>query len=405
MNRGNRSLYLAIAILLASVVIGFYTDLRSSEIQRRQAAIDVRLFRVQTLTEAINGALAHALLEKSTRRLSSYTALDEELSNTITQVRELSNDLHLAPEAERLHEETQRLRHIQQRAATLMSAEQWEPARDILSGEAYQHARTVYETSSERAIIALTNELSQRNDIHVQQRIGALWLILVAVGLLLWVGRRHSGRLQNEAREQRRLRDAIVRANQELEQKVQARTAELEQANARLERLSVIDGLSGLANRRKLDEALLTEWDRAQRHRQWLALVMVDIDNFKAYNDNYGHLAGDVCIQVLANVLATSIRRAGELAARYGGEEFVLLLPGCDLHTAEREANRVRQAFMEKAIPHACSATAPVVTISLGVAAIVPTHTASAESLLKAADEALYVAKQSGRNRVHCATL
>jgi GGDEF domain-containing protein len=372
MNRGNRSLYLAIAILLASVVIGFYTDLRSSEIQRRQAAIDVRLFRIQTLTEAINGALAHALLEKSTRRLSSYTALDEELSNTINQVRELSNDLRLAPEAERLHEETQRLRHIQQRAATLMSAEQWEPARDILSGESYQHARTVYETSSERAIIALTNELSQRNDIHVQQRIGALWLILVAVGLLLWVGRRHSGRLQNEAREQRRLRDAIVRANQELEQKVQARTAELEQANARLERLSVIDGLSGLANRRKLDEALLTEWGRAQRHRQWLA---------------------------------TSIRRAGELAARYGGEEFVLLLPGCDLHTAEREANRVRQAFMEKAIPHACSATAPVVTISLGVAAIVPTHTASAESLLKAADEALYVAKQSGRNRVHCATL
>lgn len=403
MMRGNGSLYLAIAILLFSVGIGIHTDLRSSAIERQRTAIDDRLSRVQTLTEAINGMLASAMLEENILRSAGYDTLTEELRTTLRDVRELSGNLRLAPEAERLQEQTVRLLAMQERAVDLMNGNQWLAARAVLSDDTYLRMRKIYEISSELAIIALNSELMESDRLHEQQRLGALWLILLAVVLLLWVGRRHSLRLSDEAGQQARLREALAQAYQELEIKVQERTAELEDANMRLARLSEVDGLSGLANRRKLDDVLEREWQRAARHGEWLAIIMLDIDNFKAYNDNYGHQAGDACIQALSAVLAGSVRRAGDLAARYGGEEFVLVLPGVDLEGARKAAESLRLAFMNLALPHAYSPTAPVVTVSLGVAAAVPMADGSVDSLLRAADEALYAAKRTGRNRVQVA--
>lgn len=403
MSRSNSSLYLAIVLLVVSVAIGIYTDLRSSEITRQQAAIDSRLLRVQTLTEAINSTLATTLLEQNILRLASYETHNEELNLTLAQVRQLSERLRMAPEAERLQQQGEGLRSVQAKAVALMDQEQWYAAREILYDEAHLRTQKIYEISSDLAIIALTNELAENARMHEQQRLGALWLIVAAVVLLLWAGNRHSRRLQHEAREQARLRQAIVRANQELEHEVQRRTAELEDANSRLRHLSSTDALSGLANRRTLDDTLHAEWQRAEREGYWLALVMIDIDHFKAYNDNYGHQAGDACIRALGQVLRSNVRRAGDLAARYGGEEFVFLLPGVDLDGAVTVAQRLREAFMALAIPHAHSATANVVTISLGVAAVVPTAGLSSETLLRHADDALYEAKRSGRNSVQAA--
>ncbi|NLY26939.1 MAG: diguanylate cyclase [Alcaligenaceae bacterium] len=403
MGRTTGSLSLAIVLLIVSVGVGIYTGLRSSEINRQRVAIDSRLSRVQMLNEAINGTLSTALLERNILRAAQYDALNEELSATLADVRALSRRLRLAPEAVRLQQETEKLKAIQNRAYAFMLSDNWPAASDTLSEENYLRDRKIYEISSDLAIVALTSELAQMERVHERQRLGALWLILVAVVLLLWVGKRHSERLHHEAAQQARLREAVARANQELEHKVQQRTAELKEANLRLERLSSLDGLSGLSNRRIFDETLLAEWQRAQRHGHWLALIMLDIDHFKAYNDNYGHQAGDACIQALAGVLSRSLRRAGELVARYGGEEFVFILPGSDPDAASREAERIRQAVEALALPHAHSTTAPVVTVSLGVAATIPGADQSTDALLKAADDALYRAKRAGRNQVVCA--
>ena len=166
-----------------------------------------------------------------------------------------------------------------------------------------------------------------------------------------------------------------------------------------LEQLSMIDSLTGLANRRQFDQVLRREWGRCQRERQALALVFLDVDKFKPYNDYYGHQAGDDCLRELARVFARGARRASDLAVRYGGEEFVVLLP----ETSELAARQIAEALVgevrERGLPHAASEIADVVTVSAGVAAMVP-EAGSPDQLVALADEALYRAKQGGRNRV-----
>ncbi len=177
----------------------------------------------------------------------------------------------------------------------------------------------------------------------------------------------------------------------------------LKQLSDELRRSAQLDGLTGLHNRRSFDEHLSREWQRSLRTGAPLALVLLDVDHFKRYNDHYGHPAGDACLRAVAAALGSLARRPGDLAARVGGEEFALLLPDTTPEGARELAEAVRQAIGQLALPHAASLTADHVTASLGVAGCVPRPCAREEAeqaLMKRADEALYDAKAAGRDRV-----
>lgn len=176
---------------------------------------------------------------------------------------------------------------------------------------------------------------------------------------------------------------------------------ELERKNKELERLSSLDGLTGIANRRRFDEYLEQEWMRAARDNKHLSLILTDIDHFKAYNDNYGHQGGDEILRKVAHALERAINRPGDMVARYGGEEFVVVLPDTDLEGAEQVAEALRRAVEELDIPHAHSTAADHVTISLGASCIVPREGGLPKTLIETADEGLYEAKHNGRNRVY----
>ena len=173
-------------------------------------------------------------------------------------------------------------------------------------------------------------------------------------------------------------------------------------AEAALLAMAAQDGLTGLANRRRLDRELDAEWRRAMRTAAPFSVLMIDADHFKSYNDTYGHLAGDGLIQAIARSTGASIRRPGDLAARYGGEEFVVLLPATDLDGACRVAEAIRASVIALAVPHE-TALGTVATVSIGVATAHPTMDRSAADLMAAADAALYRAKAAGRNRVSVA--
>lgn len=166
--------------------------------------------------------------------------------------------------------------------------------------------------------------------------------------------------------------------------------------------LAIRDELTGLANRRNLNEVLAKEWARSIRSDQPLALAMIDIDHFKSYNDQYGHLAGDECLQRVARTIELNAQRSGDLAARYGGEEFLLILPDADVTVAQHLAEDVRKSIESLNLPHVDSPTGRV-TISVGIAALGNAAYKDAESLLRAADQALYLAKHLGRNQVQVA--
>ncbi len=166
--------------------------------------------------------------------------------------------------------------------------------------------------------------------------------------------------------------------------------------------LAIRDELTGLANRRRLNEVLANEWARSRRSDQSLALAMIDIDQFKNYNDHYGHQAGDECLRRVAQAIQSAVDRGGDLATRYGGEEFLVILPDTDLDAGQHVAERIRKLIEALDLPHAVSSSGRV-TISIGVAALSGGHYKDAESLLLAADEALYRAKNGGRNQVQVA--
>jgi len=179
-----------------------------------------------------------------------------------------------------------------------------------------------------------------------------------------------------------------------------ARNAELSNAVDLLAKLSAEDALTQIANRREFERRLGIEWSRARRDRQPLALIMVDVDCFKNFNDHYGHPAGDACLQQIATALRGIVRRPADLVARFGGEEFVALLPATSLEDATEVAEHMRQAVINLQIPHATSRVAPGVTASFGVAVIHPSMREDLSELVAAADAALYDAKEHGRNRV-----
>jgi diguanylate cyclase (GGDEF)-like protein len=178
--------------------------------------------------------------------------------------------------------------------------------------------------------------------------------------------------------------------------------ARLAAANAELAALAMTDGLTGLANRRRFEDALAEEWQRAMRGATPLAVLLCDVDVFKAYNDAYGHLEGDDCLRAVAAAMRGVLRRPGDLAARIGGEEFAALLPGIEAADAVAMAERLREAVQAGGRPHPAS-PARVVTVSVGVACLVPPRDATPDLLIGAADQALYAAKSAGRNQMRAA--
>ena len=170
-------------------------------------------------------------------------------------------------------------------------------------------------------------------------------------------------------------------------------------ANRELEKLSHQDGLTGIANRRYFDGYLSTEVRRAAREHQPLSLILADVDQFKAFNDCYGHQVGDDCLRRVAAALTSAGRRPADLAARYGGEEFAVVLPGTDLDGAVDVAQSVSRVIDSLAIPHARSTVSQSVTLSQGVVSLTPEKESPPEELIRRADQALYQAKQQGRNR------
>ena len=196
--------------------------------------------------------------------------------------------------------------------------------------------------------------------------------------------------------------NAKIRALQRLES---MRTKQIEMsrdlaaANRELEKLSRQDGLTGIANRRSFDSYLMTEVRRGARERQPLSLILSDVDHFKAFNDCYGHQAGDDCLRRVAVALSSAGRRPADLAARYGGEEFAMVLPGTALEGAVDVAQAVSRVIDGLAIPHARSAVHQTVTLSQGIVSLILEKETASEDLIQRADQALYLAKQQGRNR------
>ncbi|MBL1174677.1 diguanylate cyclase domain-containing protein [Pantanalinema sp. GBBB05] len=164
--------------------------------------------------------------------------------------------------------------------------------------------------------------------------------------------------------------------------------------------LANIDGLTQIANRRRLDEYLTQQWKQMLRDRQPIAIILCDIDHFKQYNDTYGHLAGDDCLKLVAQVIARSLKRPSDLAARYGGEEFVAVLPQTDLAGAIVVAQQIQTAIQQLQIPQTQSSTNRHITLSMGVSSLLPAHDLPAKTLLDMADHLLYMAKQQGRDRI-----
>ncbi len=167
-----------------------------------------------------------------------------------------------------------------------------------------------------------------------------------------------------------------------------------------LENISSRDGLTGIFNRRRFDEGLTTEWKKAMRQKQPLSLIILDLDFFKLYNDNYGHLAGDECLKAVAETISATIKRAGDLAARYGGEEFVVLLPNTPQNDSVYIAEKIKKNVEELQIEHKYSLIASHITISLGVSTVIPEQNKEHQTLIDMADKALYQAKQAGKNTV-----
>jgi diguanylate cyclase (GGDEF)-like protein len=163
---------------------------------------------------------------------------------------------------------------------------------------------------------------------------------------------------------------------------------------------SYVDGLTGIANRRHFDVALDRELRRAQRNGGALALLLMDIDSFKAYNDHFGHQEGDACLSTVAQALAAMCKRPADVAARYGGEEFAAILPDTTPEQARAHANAIREHVASLQLPHAPAALRPYVTLSIGVASFEPGRLDEPAQLIEAADKALYAAKRGGRDRV-----
>ena len=244
--------------------------------------------------------------------------------------------------------------------------------------------------------------LADRNDLLLKYGLAAIvleMLLIVPLSRRIVRNRKDKEAAQHQAlKVQQDMVEALKTHERDLEDKVIQRTQELEASNQKLAALSATDAMTGIANRRRFDEVLAAEWSRATRSGQPLALAMVDVDRFKKYNDHYGHQAGDECLRKVASVLTQVVSRKTDTVARYGGEEFAFIAPGISPKEVSRLAQSVCQVLQEMDMPHAASEFG-CITASVGVAVMVPQQGQESSLLVKAADEALYAAKEQGRNR------
>ncbi|AFY66266.1 diguanylate cyclase domain-containing protein [Geitlerinema sp. PCC 7407] len=209
--------------------------------------------------------------------------------------------------------------------------------------------------------------------------------------------------LRHRVQEEEALRTLLQKQMQQercLSEQLEAANRQLADANSQLQLLAHVDGLTQVANRRSFDEYLQQEWQRALVQRAPLTLILCDVDFFKAYNDTYGHQAGDEGLRTVAQCLQSCVRGAVDLVARYGGEEFAVVLPRTSQLEAQRVAERIRSEVQALAIAHEKSAVSPYLTLSLGLASAVPSPSLTLEALIEQADQSLYQAKAQGRNCV-----
>ncbi|MCU1246723.1 MAG: hypothetical protein JWN02_2633, partial [Acidobacteria bacterium] len=237
-----------------------------------------------------------------------------------------------------------------------------------------------------------------------------LWILLAMalVALLVWLrtrslhaqAERLRARVMEQTVELRQTVEQLREAKESLVDKnalLEVSNVRLEQVNTRLERLSLVDELTGIANRRYFERALVDEWERALRREEPVALLMLDLDQFKLLNDSRGHPAGDDCLRRIGGFLAEAIRGSGDVVARYGGEEFAVLLPGTASVQAAEVAERLRSGIERLAVVSGAR-NGSVITASVGVTALVPQRGFDAHTLVERADRALYAAKRDGRN-------
>jgi diguanylate cyclase (GGDEF)-like protein len=195
---------------------------------------------------------------------------------------------------------------------------------------------------------------------------------------------------------------AVLSVNAQLQQEIDEREkveVALQKANHELQRLAILDGLTQIPNRRRLDEFLDQEWKRAVREQAWLSFIMCDVDFFKRYNDTYGHQAGDICLQQVAKAISRAVKRPADLVARYGGEEFAVVLPHTRVDGALQVAEAITHAIAALKLPHQTSVH-PFVSLSIGVAGLIPSQNLQLTHLIQLADTALYQAKMRGRNQI-----
>ncbi len=249
--------------------------------------------------------------------------------------------------------------------------------------------------------------------------VGAAFALPLASLIYVLRLRRCMRELESEQRARQELEGELERMRAELDARVRQRTLTLERrndqlsrlrltletANRRLQRLVAVDALTGIANRRQFDRALDRELRRTRREQQPLSIIFLDLDEFKRFNDTYGHARGDEVLRNVARTLDETFRRGSDLVARYGGEEFVVVLPGVDGHRASLYAERLRRRVWRLCIPYGASPATDRVTISGGVATVTNAQFTSSAELMAAADRALYRAKCSGKNRIVTAAI
>ncbi len=393
-------LQLAAALLIVTLGLGTYVDIRSHALNKHYRLISTAMERIHHKNDALSTLIAQSILGRDILLSASYDSDLAQLNASMEEFEQLvqAEGLRLAGEIIDIRASSQDLRHSERQALEMMRSEDWVTARSIIFNTSNDLAIKLQAIDSEIAFGALRSEMAQRVQALEWMRKFMMALRMVAVALLLWAGQRYSQRMQADLSEQRRLRKALSQANEGLESKVHQRTLELEIANNKLATMSLTDALTNLPNRRNFDFTLEREWLRAQREGHGLTLGMIDVDWFKAYNDHYGHPAGDACLQKLAQALSQCMLRPSDLVARYGGEEFVFLAPATDMAGSKIIAERIVQAARNLRIPHEGSPF-QFVTISVGIASSVDCHYRRGYvNLLEIADHALYEAKQAGRN-------